>query len=95
MTDEQSTDVGGIAADRLRSLIEIGSGFHGDLTGRENIFLNGSILGMSQKELADKASVSGKLISDIIKPTAAIIRIGLILRLVIPSKASPNILDNG
>ena len=39
---------------RLRSLIEIGSGFHGDLTGRENIFLNGSILGMSRKEIKSK-----------------------------------------
>lgn len=39
---------------RLRSLIEIGSGFHGDLTGRENIFLNGSILGMSRKEIQSK-----------------------------------------
>ena len=39
---------------RMRALIEIGSGFNGDLTGRENIFLNGSILGMSQKEIASK-----------------------------------------
>ena len=39
---------------RMRALIEVGSGFHGDLTGRENIFLNGSILGMSQKEIASK-----------------------------------------
>ena len=39
---------------RMRALIEIGSGFHGDLTGRENIFLNGSILGMSRKEIQSK-----------------------------------------
>ena len=39
---------------RLSSLIELGAGFHGDLTGRENIFLNGSILGLSRKELSDK-----------------------------------------
>ncbi len=39
---------------RMRALIEIGSGFHGDLTGRENIFLNGSILGMSRKEIKSK-----------------------------------------
>ena len=39
---------------RMRALIEIGSGFHGDLTGRENIFLNGSILGMSRQEIASK-----------------------------------------
>lgn len=36
---------------RLRSLIEIGAGFHGDLTGRENIFLNGAILGMTRQEI--------------------------------------------
>lgn len=36
---------------RMASLLEVGTGFHGDLTGRENIFLNGSILGMSKKEI--------------------------------------------
>lgn len=36
---------------RLRALIEIGAGFHGDLTGRENIYLNGAILGMSRREI--------------------------------------------
>ncbi len=36
---------------RLRALIEVGAGFHPDLTGRENVFLNGSILGMKQKEI--------------------------------------------
>lgn len=37
---------------RLAALIEVGAGFHPDLTGRENIFLNGSILGMTRKEIA-------------------------------------------
>ncbi|MDP3871355.1 MAG: ABC transporter ATP-binding protein [Methyloversatilis sp.] len=36
---------------RLISLLEIGTGFHGDLTGRENIFLNGSIMGMKPAEI--------------------------------------------
>lgn len=36
---------------RLVSLLEIGTGFHGDLTGRENIFLNGSIMGMKPSEI--------------------------------------------
>jgi lipopolysaccharide transport system ATP-binding protein len=37
---------------RLRALIEVAAGFHEDLTGRENVFLNGAILGMSQREVA-------------------------------------------
>lgn len=36
---------------RIASLLEVGTGFHGDLTGRENIFLSGVILGMSQREV--------------------------------------------
>lgn len=39
---------------RLAALIEVGAGFHGDLTGRENIFLNGTILGMTRREIASK-----------------------------------------
>ena len=39
---------------RLGSLIEIGAGFHPDLSGRENIFLNGSIMGMTRREVQRK-----------------------------------------
>ena len=39
---------------RMASLLEVGTGFHGDLSGRENIYLNGSILGMSKKEIDRK-----------------------------------------
>jgi homopolymeric O-antigen transport system ATP-binding protein len=36
---------------RVASLLEVGTGFHGELSGRENVFLNGSILGMTRKTL--------------------------------------------
>jgi lipopolysaccharide transport system ATP-binding protein len=39
---------------RMGSLLEVGTGFHTELTGRENIFLNGSILGMSRAEVQRK-----------------------------------------
>jgi len=39
---------------RVASLLEVGTGFHPELTGRENIFLNGAILGMRKKEIARK-----------------------------------------
>lgn len=39
---------------RIASLLEVGTGFHPDLTGRENIFLNGAILGMRKDEIRNK-----------------------------------------
>lgn len=39
---------------RIASLLEVGTGFHPELTGRENVFLNGTILGMTRKEVKNK-----------------------------------------
>ncbi|PIB30145.1 hypothetical protein BFP78_13890 [Gaetbulibacter sp. 5U11] len=39
---------------RIASLLEVGTGFHGEMTGRENVYLNGAILGMTKKEISSK-----------------------------------------
>lgn len=52
ITDPSSGKVG--IKGRIASLLEVGTGFHPELTGRENIFLNGSILGMSRSEIKSK-----------------------------------------
>jgi lipopolysaccharide transport system ATP-binding protein len=43
-----------LLAGRVASLLEVGTGFHMELTGRDNIFLNGAILGMTRREVAGK-----------------------------------------
>src|SRR6202044_1292589 len=47
---EGEVDING----RVGSLLEVGTGFHPELTGRENVYLNGAILGMRRSEIAQK-----------------------------------------
>lgn len=50
-----TTDSGSVRTrGKVAGLIEVGAGFHPDLTGRENVFLNGVILGMTEKETAER-----------------------------------------
>lgn len=42
------------ARGRIASLLEVGTGFHGDLTGRENLYMNGAIMGMTRQEITRK-----------------------------------------
>ena len=46
---------------RLAALLEVGSGFHPELSGRENVYLNGSILGMRRPEIDRKFLQDGQL----------------------------------
>ena len=39
---------------RIASMLEVGTGFHQELTGRENVFMNGAILGMTKAEISQK-----------------------------------------
>ncbi len=50
----EPTEGNAVVNGRVASLIELGAGFHPDLTGRENIYLNGAIMGMSRKEIDSK-----------------------------------------
>jgi lipopolysaccharide transport system ATP-binding protein len=50
----EPTQGGAMIQGRVGSLLEVGTGFHGELTGRENIYLNGAILGMKKAEIDRK-----------------------------------------
>ena len=50
----EPTEGRAVVRGRVGSLLEVGTGFHPELTGRENVFLNGTILGMNRQEIARK-----------------------------------------
>ena len=50
----EPTRGGAVLNGRLGSLLEVGTGFHPELTGRENVYMNGTILGMKRREITEK-----------------------------------------
>ena len=72
---------------RVASLLEVGTGFHPELTGRENVFLNGAILGMTQREISKKFEeiVDFSETERFIEPDMQISRIRLSDKTVTPS----------
>ena len=68
---------------RLAGLIEVGAGFHPDLTGRENVYLNGAILGMSEARIQEKfeAIVAFSEIEQFIDTEVKFYSSGMFLRL--------------
>ncbi|MCB1055265.1 MAG: ABC transporter ATP-binding protein, partial [Acidobacteria bacterium] len=70
---------------RVASMLELGAGFHGDLTGRENVYLNGSILGFDRRfvdEVFDEiVAFAGRQVSEAIDRPVRTYSSGMYLRL--------------
>ncbi|WP_062381563.1 ABC transporter ATP-binding protein [Demequina pelophila] len=68
---------------RIAGLIEVGAGFHPDLTGRENVYLNGAILGMTEAEIEERfeAIVAFSEIEEFIDQEVKFYSSGMFLRL--------------
>ncbi|MBI2476227.1 MAG: ABC transporter ATP-binding protein [Candidatus Taylorbacteria bacterium] len=81
---------------RVASLLEVGTGFHPELSGRENVFLNGAILGMTRKEIGEKfnAIVDFSGIGDFIDTPVKRYSTGMYVRLAfsIAAHIEPDIL---
>jgi ABC-type polysaccharide/polyol phosphate transport system ATPase subunit len=88
---------GKVAIDgRVSALIELGAGFHPELTGRENIFLNSSILGLNQKEIRNRLDdiVEFAGLEDFIDSPVKVYSSGMTVRLgfAVAANADPDIL---
>ena len=81
---------------RLSALIEVGAGFHPDLTGRENIYLNGTILGMTRPEIRSKfdAIVAFSELEDFLDPPVKRYSSGMYARLgfAVAAHVEPDVL---
>ncbi len=80
----------------ISTLIELGAGFHGDLTGRENVYLNGSILGLSHGEMDEKMEqiISFAELEDFIEQPVKYYSSGMYVRLgfAVAVEVDPDIL---
>ncbi|MBL8234850.1 MAG: ABC transporter ATP-binding protein [Bryobacterales bacterium] len=77
-------DQGKVTVDgRVAALLELGSGFHGDLTGRENVLLNASLLGLSRTKTLDKLDeiIEFSGVRDFIEEPLRTYSSGMIMRL--------------
>lgn len=97
MTGIYQPTKGKVAIDgRVSALIELGAGFHPELTGRENIFLNSSILGLNQKEIRNRLDdiVEFAGLEDFIDSPVKVYSSGMTVRLgfAVAANADPDIL---
>jgi ABC-type polysaccharide/polyol phosphate transport system ATPase subunit len=81
---------------RVSALLELGSGFNPEFTGRENVFINGAILGLSREEMANRFEAIAEFadIGDFIDQPVKIYSSGMIMRLAfaVAAHVSPDIL---
>jgi lipopolysaccharide transport system ATP-binding protein len=81
---------------RMSALIELGAGFHGDLTGRDNIFLNGSVLGFNRRDMQARfdAIVSFAELEQFMDTELKRWSVGMVMRLgfAVATSVSPDIL---